>query len=179
MCGIFGEFSVQGDLLERPQFDRLLQLSTRRGPDGSRVWGDSHAQLGFNRLAILELSDRAMQPLVSPSGRYHVVFNGEIFKFRELAKRHGLDRDSLCLTSDAVLLAHLCDVMDVEELAAELDGMFGIGIYDSAERRLFLIRDFAGIKPLFYGLSSSKVVFASQFDQVCSPSGIPRRKSLC
>jgi asparagine synthase (glutamine-hydrolysing) len=165
MCGILGELSTQGDLLESKPFADLLSLSRNRGPDGTKTWKDERCQLGFNRLAILELSDRALQPLSSPSGRFQIVFNGEIFNFRDLAKRHGL-RDPLCRSSDAVLLAHLCDSLEIEALAGALDGMFAIALYDRAKRELCLMRDFAGIKPLFYGNAHRTIVFASQFDQI-------------
>ena len=166
MCGFFGEFCPKGTPIAEPMFRSLLSLSRHRGPDGQDVYRDAHGALGFNRLAILDLSPEAMQPMRSPSGRYVIVFNGEIYNFRELARTHGIENQPNCQTSDSAVLAHLVDTMPAEVLAEKLDGMFAIAIYDCKNLSLMLIRDFAGIKPLFYSVARDRVVFASQFDQV-------------
>lgn len=166
MCGFFGEFSPGGNFLAEPDFRVLLDLSRQRGPDAQEIYRDEVCAMGFNRLAVLNLSAESMQPMRSPSGRFVLTFNGEIYNFRELAKMHGFGEIPLCGVSDTAVLAHLVEKLDIDELAKCLDGMFAIAIIDRREKSLSLIRDFAGIKPLFYGVSSDKIVFASQFDQV-------------
>ncbi|MGK0189452.1 MAG: asparagine synthase (glutamine-hydrolyzing) [Verrucomicrobiales bacterium] len=166
MCGFFGEFSPTGNLLAEPDFRQLLNLSKHRGPDAQAVHRDQICAMGFNRLAILNLSPESMQPMCSPSGRFVLTFNGEIYNFRELAKAHGLQDIPLCQVSDTAVVAHLLDRVSPFELAKSLDGMFAIAIVDRETQTLSLVRDFAGIKPLFYGTSSDRIVFASQFDQV-------------
>ncbi|MCB1095214.1 MAG: asparagine synthase (glutamine-hydrolyzing) [Verrucomicrobiae bacterium] len=155
-----------GTPIAEPEFRSLLNLSRHRGPDGQDVFRDSHCALGFNRLAILDLSPAAMQPMRSPSGRSVLVFNGEIYNFKELARAHGIENQPHCQTSDSAVLAHLADILSPEALAEELDGMFAIALYDSRNLSLTLIRDFAGVKPFFYSVGGDRVVFASQFDQV-------------
>lgn len=175
MCGFFGEFCPDGGNLEEQTFRALLNLSERRGPDAQEVYRDQQCTLGFNRLAILDLSREAMQPMQSPSGRRVLVFNGEIYNFRELASRYSLEDQPHCLTSDTAVLSNLADRLDPEQLADALDGMFSIVLYDRERRSLSLIRDFAGIKPLFYGVTGKRIVFASQFDQIFHHPATSRR----
>ena len=165
MCGILAEFTFDNhSLTERNQFESLLELSKQRGPDASGYQSESYFQLGFNRLAILDLSEKGNQPMSSPSGRYHMVFNGEIYNFKELSRTHELK--DLISTSDTEVVLHLLDKLGVEKTLRSLDGMFGMAIVDSTDEKIFLVRDFAGIKPLFYGHIVKGVVVASQFDQV-------------
>ena len=166
MCGIFGEFCPTGGLTHQSEFGALLALSRNRGPDADHVYRDSSCALGFNRLAILELSDHAMQPISSPTATRILVFNGEIYNFKQLAKKYGIDDQPCCLTSDTVVLSHLTDLLTPDRLAEELDGMFAIALYDRKQQSLSLIRDFAGIKPLFYSVTGDRVIFASQYNQV-------------
>ena len=91
MCGFLGEFTFQNHpITEVVCFQTLLALSKHRGPDATDILRDSNYQLGFNRLAILDLSANGNQPKRSPSGRYQVVFNGEIYNYKDLSKTYGL-----------------------------------------------------------------------------------------
>lgn len=166
MCGFLGELTLER-LLDEPEFDELLALSRQRGPDAHRICRHGQwVQLGFNRLSILDLRDQAMQPLVTPSGRYALVFNGEIYNFRQLVHELGIDEDRLRSRSDTEVVAHAIDGLGIEPAIRRLNGMFAIAVVDLLERRGVLARDFAGIKPLFWGRSGRHLVFASQFDQV-------------
>jgi len=166
MCGFLGEYTLQNQqITDEDSFKSLLSLSKHRGPDATGVLQASNYQLGFNRLAILDVSIQGNQPKQSPSGRYKVVFNGEIYNYKELAQDYSLT--NLSSTSDTEVLIHLLDNQGVEATLKLLNGMFAIAIIDTKEDCLFLTRDFAGIKPLFYGLlKDNGIVFASQFDQV-------------
>ncbi len=165
MCGFLAEFSFEN---HRPTsaetFKNLLSLSAHRGPDSTRIESANNFQLGFNRLAILDISENGNQPKCSPTGRYHVVFNGEIYNYKHLAEIHHLD--NLKSTSDTEVIMHLLDKEGVENTVALLNGMFALTIIDTQTNSCFLTRDFAGIKPLFYGINAYGVVSASQFDQV-------------
>lgn len=165
MCGILGEISKK-NLLEAAEFRTLLDLSQRRGPDGQRIWSDKRAQFGFNRLSILDTSINGMQPMISPSGRYVIVLNGEIYNYKSLQRKYGIQDRQLRSGSDVEVVAHMTEIVDKSELPDLLNGMFALAIYDTIEQDLLLSRDFAGIKPLFYGITNSTLVFASQFDQV-------------
>lgn len=165
MCGFLGEFTCQNHpITEAVSFETLLALSKHRGPDNCRITRGSGFQFGFNRLAILDVSSQGDQPKKSPSGRYQVVFNGELYNYKDLAKTY--DLTNLSSTSDTEVLIHLLDTLGVEATITLLNGMFAIAIIDTAEDCLYLTRDFAGIKPLFYGKSTEGIVISSQFDQV-------------
>src|SRR5690606_39103935 len=106
MCGFLGEFTYQNHpITEASTFETLLALSKHRGPDATEITRDSCFQLGFNRLAILDVSPKGNQPKQSPSGRYQVVFNGELYNYKELALTYALT--NLASTSDTEVLIHL------------------------------------------------------------------------
>ena len=165
MCGFLTEFSFNNCVLSsRQNFEALLLLSKKRGPDSSLIYTNEKYQLGFNRLAILDLSKNGDQPIYSPSNRYHMVFNGEIYNYKGLENTYQLS--NLKSTSDTEVLVNLLDKLGIERTLKELNGMFAIAIMDTKTNNCYLARDFAGIKPLFYGVCEKGLVAASQFDQV-------------
>jgi asparagine synthase (glutamine-hydrolysing) len=165
MCGFLAEFSFEGQpQIDSEDFKTLLLRSRHRGPDNTSVFKQNNFQLGFNRLAILDTSNKGNQPKVSPSGRYHIVFNGEIYNFKALSEAYNLH--DLNSTSDTEVIIHLLDKIGVKQTLSLLNGMFAITIIDTQTNLFFLARDFAGIKPLFYGIKPNGVVAASQFDQI-------------
>lgn len=165
MCGFLGEFCFhEAKVTLATTFKSLLKLSKHRGPDATEVYRTEQCQLGFNRLAILDLSENGNQPKQSPSGRYKVVFNGEIYNYQDLIKTYNLT--NLNSTSDTEVLVSLFDLLGVKETIVLLNGMFAIAVFDTEQNVFYLTRDFAGIKPLFYGIVDYGLVAASQFDQV-------------
>ena len=149
MCGFLAEFNFNADTVtSKDSFANLLALSKHRGPDSTEISKQNNYQLGFNRLAILDLSSHGNQPKQSPSKRYHIVFNGEIYNYKELIKTHALD--NLKSTSDTEVIVHLCDKIGIIKTIESLNGMFAIAIVDTQTNDFYLTRDFAGIKPLFY-----------------------------
>ena len=164
MCGFLGEFSFNGHpISDSSSFEKLLLLSKHRGPDDTQWHTADNYQLGFNRLAVIDLTDKGKQPKQSPSKRYTVVFNGELYNFKTLAKAFELGLDP---TSDTEVLTVLLDAIGVEKTIDNLNGMFAIMILDNQTNTCYLTRDFVGIKPLFYGVSDRGLVAASQFNQV-------------
>lgn len=164
MCGFLFEFTVK-QLLAEESFHELLRLSRKRGPDHTGYWSnETTTQLGFNRLAILELTEAGNQPMLSPQGRYTLVFNGEIYNHQDL--RQQLTFKNFKGHSDTETICACLDEWGVEKTVASLDGMFAIALYDDHTKIVSLVRDFAGIKPLFYGWDGSTLVAASQYDQV-------------
>jgi len=164
MCGYLGEFPFEHDLSNLENFTHLLSLSKHRGPDSTKIETGEKYRLGFNRLALLDLTTAGEQPKKSPSQRYHLVYNGEVYNYKELIKSY--DLQNLASTSDTEVILHLLDEIGVLKTVQQLNGMFAIAIIDTNQNELYLTRDFAGIKPLFYGINDLGVVFASQFDQV-------------
>jgi asparagine synthase (glutamine-hydrolysing) len=121
--------------------------------------------LGFRRLAILDPSPAGHQPMLSPDGRYVLVYNGELYNFREL--RSDLESDGVVFRSsgDTEVVLHALARHGPDALRA-FNGMFALGFYDVRERRLLLARDHAGIKPLYYMRAPQGLMFASQYDQI-------------
>ena len=164
MCGFLGEYSFNNKLIDTEGFAELLVLSKHRGPDSTNIVSDKNYRLGFNRLALLDLSSAGEQPRRSPSKRYHIVYNGEVYNYKELIGEYSLQ--NLESTSDTEVVLQLLDKIGVRETIKVLNGMFAMAIVDIQNNDLYLARDFAGIKPLFFGVNKQGAVFASQFDQL-------------
>ena len=122
-----------------------------RGPDRSGVWADGSAGigLGFRRLSIIDLSRAADQPMTFDDGKYVIVFNGEIYNFKEI--RLDLEEEGVVFRSesDTEVLLKACINWGIERAVNKLVGMFAFAFWDAMERRLWLVRDRLGIKPLF------------------------------
>jgi asparagine synthase (glutamine-hydrolysing) len=133
-----------------------------RGPDDDGVWVDAPAgvALGFRRLAILDLSDAGAQPMVSDSGRYVLVFNGEIYNYQRVAKELG--SRTYRGTSDTEVLLAAIEQWGLESAIARFIGMFAFALWDRETRKLSLVRDRLGVKPLHYALTTNGLSFASE-----------------
>jgi asparagine synthase (glutamine-hydrolysing) len=170
MCGIAGIVSYEGEAKE-PAFAAAIRemagLMRRRGPDDEGFWQapDGRLQLGFRRLAIVDLTAAGHQPMISGDGRSAIVFNGEIYNHAQL--RQELEHAGVCFRSrsDTEVLLEALNFWGAEAIG-RLNGMFAFAWYDQQARRLVLARDHAGIKPLYYGRQAGGkgLVFGSQFD---------------
>ncbi len=162
MCRFFG--NVGDTLISQSFFENLTLLSKKGGPDATKYYINDNVQFGFNRLAILDTSNTANQPFVSENQRYILMLNGEIYNYKELKNKYKLDK--VKSGSDAEVVLYLIEKLTFEKAIKELNGMFAIACWDSFEQRLYLARDFAGIKPLFYAQTREGMVFGSQFNQI-------------
>jgi asparagine synthase (glutamine-hydrolysing) len=165
MCGLNGIFAYGGSA-DPPKEKELLATRDHmraRGPDAYAQWWteDRRLGLGHRRLAILDLSDRADQPMFSDDRRYTVVFNGEIYNHRALRRELEQTGRRFRTTSDTEVLLHLFAV-DGAAMTSRLRGMYAFAIWDNLDRRLFLARDPYGIKPLYYSDDGKVFRFASQ-----------------
>lgn len=154
MCGILGGNIKKWD------WEKGIETIKHRGPDGKRVMHFDVCTLGFARLAIMDLSERAMQPFLSPDGNVAIVFNGEIYGFQKL--KNVLKRKyDFRTTSDTevILYAYMEYGDDFIEL---IDGMFAIAIYDRRIEQIKLYRDRYGIKPLYYFYKETQFAFSSE-----------------
>jgi asparagine synthase (glutamine-hydrolysing) len=158
MCGICGY--VGTDVANTP-IQRMVETLNHRGPDSSGVWEDLGVAIGHTRLAIIDLSDGGNQPMASDEGRYTLVFNGEIYNYRELRRELETQGEHFRSASDTEVLL-LGYRRWSRGLLARLRGMFAFGIWDNHLRHLFLARDRIGIKPLFYAALEDGLVFASE-----------------
>jgi len=177
MCGVVGWLSLRdSEPVDRNVLARMRDSMIHRGPDGHGLWlsPDGRFGLGFRRLAIVDLSANANQPMENEDGTIHLVFNGEIYnhKFlrRELLKKgHRFRTDH----SDTEAIVHGYEEWG-EKVVEHLEGMFAIGIWDGKRRRLFLARDRIGIKPLYFGWTGSAFVFASEIKAILKLPSFPR-----
>jgi len=153
VCGIAG---IMGRLDEanRAALERMSRAMAHRGPDGSGVWlstPDSRgrgALLAHRRLSILDLSAAGAQPMLDPITGHVLVFNGEIYNFRELRRRLEAERQEFCSTGDTAVMLRALGLHGTEAVRW-LEGMFAFACWDPRERRLMLARDSLGIKPLY------------------------------
>ena len=165
MCGINGAFAFSANAapLDRDEVIRVRDSMQKRGPDGSGAWfsPDGRAGLGHRRLAIIDLSDRAAQPMPTEDGQYVIVFNGEIYNYREI--RQALERQGVRFRthSDTEVVLQLYRLRGAAMLS-ELRGMFAVCIWDCRSRSLFLARDPYGIKPLYFANDGATFRFASR-----------------
>jgi asparagine synthase (glutamine-hydrolysing) len=175
MCGIGGILWRTPPRIPNDAADRLQAALLHRGPDDRGIYTSEKqdAQLVHSRLAILDLSSAGRQPM--QRGRHWIVFNGELYNFREL--RMELEREGEIFTTETdteVLLALY--VRHGRKAIARLRGMFAFAIWDKAERSCFLARDGFGIKPLYYGFSAKgDLVFASEVRALLASGLIERR----
>jgi asparagine synthase (glutamine-hydrolysing) len=165
MCGINGIFAYHS-ASSAPQEAELLatrEAMRARGPDGSGAWWsvDRRCGLGHRRLSIIDLSDRASQPMTSEDGRFVVVFNGEIYNYPQLRAELETDGARFRTASDTEALLHLYAHYGAD-MVHRLRGMFAFAIWDQARRCLFLARDPYGIKPLYTANDGWTFRFASQ-----------------
>jgi asparagine synthase (glutamine-hydrolysing) len=166
MCGIVGLISGRHGT---PQLvERLIDTLTHRGPDDRGTWIDAEARVGFGhrRLAIVDLSPQGHQPMASADGRWVITYNGEIYNHRELRTR--LDEAKLTPEggwrghSDTETLVHAIAAWGLETALNRAVGMFAFGLWDRADRKLYLVRDRFGEKPLYYGWVGGDFLFGSE-----------------
>jgi asparagine synthase (glutamine-hydrolysing) len=163
MCGIAGFVSTT-DVVGASYRDavrRMTDSMRSRGPDAEDLWAAEGVVFGHRRLAILDLDVRSNQPMISADGNYSIVYNGEIYNFRELRAELEADGVGFHTTSDTEVLLTLF-AREGERMLPRLRGMFAFGIWNARSRELFLARDAYGIKPLYYAQLESGLIFASQ-----------------
>lgn len=168
MCGIVGIWGPSGE-----QHIGALCLALRhRGPDAQGEWLDGRAgvALGHRRLAVIDLTETGSQPMASKDGRYRLVFNGEIYNFRELRGQLERSGHEFAGGSDTEVLLVALLHWGAEAVLPRLNGMFALALWDAQEHRLLLARDRFGKKPLYYGLVGPDFVFASELKALrCLP----------
>lgn len=167
MCGITGFFNrhkQESDSWLRGVLRQMTASLHHRGPDGTDIWYDRQTQigLGHTRLAIQDLSPAGSQPMHSPSGRFVLTYNGEIYNFPEL--RTELEHAGLNFRghSDTEVLLAAIETWGVRTTLHRMNGMFAFGVWDTVQRTLTLARDRVGKKPLYYGWAGQAFLFASE-----------------
>ncbi|MHA2344794.1 MAG: asparagine synthase (glutamine-hydrolyzing), partial [Candidatus Hodarchaeales archaeon] len=160
MCGIFGCNFNDKSLLKK-----IGDVLKHRGPDGRGSFSDENVSLGHRRLKVIDLSDRAKQPISNENNSVWLVYNGEIYNFRGLrSELEGVGHDFKSETDSEVI------VHGYEEwgtgVVDKLRGVFAFAIYDSDKKKLVLARDRIGVKPLYYYFDGARLVFASEIKAI-------------
>ena len=162
MCGIAGIFHC-GTVkpVDPARVERMCDVLAHRGPDGAGVWNAPGVALGHRRLSIIDIAG-SPQPMLSPDERVAIVFNGEIYNYRELRRELAALGEQFRTDGDTEVILAAWRRWG-PDCVTRLDGMFAFAIYDRRERTLFLARDRFGVKPLFLAhLSDGSLAFASE-----------------
>lgn len=161
MCGIAGYFSVDATPEDATILREMGDLLAHRGPDGEGYWSEGPVGLVHRRLAIIDLSAAAAQPMTSKCERYVISFNGEIYNFRELRKELECVGHQFQTQSDTEVLLAAWAHWETESLS-RFNGMFAFSIYDRKKNEMHLCRDRYGVKPLYFFKKRGTVVFGSE-----------------
>jgi len=163
MCGIFGIIQFNPDSApDRASLEKSAQLLAHRGPDYQDIYADSATGLVHTRLSLLDPSPRSHQPFWDSRRRYCLVYNGEIYNYRQLREDLADKGITFHTTSDTEVLLEALIHLGPDETVGRLEGMFAFGLYDTQEQSLILARDRFGIKPLYIYKSPEVFIFASE-----------------
>ena len=172
MCGICGVADPRGGI-DGGLVRRMNDVLRHRGPDANAVKEFPTCVLAYNRLSIIDLAT-GDQPISDESGRAWIVYNGEIYNYRDLRKGLQDRGHALATNSDTEAIVHLYEEKG-PDCVRDLNGMFAFAIWDDARGRLLLARDRLGIKPLYYLETDGRVAFASEIKGLLADPAVPRR----
>lgn len=162
MCGIAGILAFdENGKRHLHKISAATYSLHKRGPDGEGIYIHNNVALGHRRLAIIDTTNAASQPFTDTSGRYTIVFNGEIFNYQHLRKQLISKGVQFQSQSDTEVLLYLYIHLK-EKCLTELDGEFAFAIYDNVTEEIFIARDRFGIKPLYYYKDAERFIFASE-----------------
>lgn len=160
MCGIAGFYNTRDSSLGQKSLDDMNNALAHRGPDSKNTYLNNTVGLAHRRLSIVDLSENGNQPMTSANKRYVMVYNGEVYNYRELSKKY-LPNFTLKSHTDTEVIVELYALLGSVAFD-KMNGMFAGAIYDVQEDTLLLFRDKWGKKPLFYYQSQNFIVFASE-----------------
>lgn len=174
MCGITGIFAFNEiGRFNLPNLSLATEALSHRGPDHQNIYIDDYVGLGHRRLSIIDLSSAANQPMASDSGRYQLVFNGEIYNYLSLKAEMESQGVVFRTESDTEVLLNLL-IHQGKEGINKLNGFFAFAFYDVEKAELLVVRDRYGIKPLYYYQDEDKFIFASELKSILK-YGIERK----
>lgn len=174
MCGIAGLFQPELDEAKGTAYvQHAVNALAQRGPDGNGVFAATGIALGHTRLAVIDTSDAAAQPFRDSSGRYTIVFNGEIFNYRELREELIAQGHTFRTGSDTEVLLTLY-ITQGEKMLRTLNGFFAFAVWDNEQQQLFIARDRYGEKPLYFSKQPGTFYFASEIKGLLA-MGVPKK----
>lgn len=165
MCGITGIFNIDRSPVPAGILDKMTQIIRHRGPDGYGYWDEGYIGFGHRRLAIIDLSPAAHQPMLSADERFVITYNGEVYNFRQL--RIELEKKGYRFHSDSDTEVVVNSIAEWGfEAVNKFNGMFAFAIWDKKEKKLAMVRDRYGIKPLYYFFNGKTLVFGSEIKSI-------------
>jgi asparagine synthase (glutamine-hydrolysing) len=176
MCGIVGAVYSVGGAVNQPMVRRMCELITRRGPDDEGFYFGDRVGLGMRRLAIIDVA-HGKQPIHNEDQTVWVVFNGEIYNYRDLREDLQKSGHLLRTSSDTECLVHLYEEFG-EEFVSRLRGMFAFALWDDRQKKLLLGRDRLGIKPCYYLQQGGEFYFGSELKCLLAVEGFERTINL-
>ncbi len=181
MCGIAGIFNLNGEIVEEKKIKDMTDILVHRGPDGEGYYIKDNIGLGHRRLAIIDLSDEAKQPMCNEDGKIWIVYNGEVYNYIELMEELKKKGHKFKSKSDTEVIIHSYEEYGLGCLEKFI-GMFAFAIWDSKKNILFCARDRFGIKPFYYFFNGNRFIFASEIKAIFE-SGyvkkIPNEEIIC
>ncbi len=174
MCAICGVLSLDPDApVAGEQVVAMRDAMSHRGPDDAGLWLDRGFGLGHRRLSIIDLAG-GHQPMTDSTGRWVIVFNGEIYNFREIRNRLAGLGHIARTQSDTEVIVEAWARLGEDECLRALRGIFAFAIWDRVRRRLVLVRDHVGVKPLYWTLTRERLLFASEIKGILQFPEVPR-----
>ena len=177
MCGICGIYNYHSHQpVNQQTLEAMLQVIEHRGPDDEGVHIDQDVGLGFRRLSIIDLAG-GHQPMFNEDGTIGVIFNGEIYNFKQVRQQLEERGHTFSTTSDTEVIVHLYEDHG-DDCVNHLQGMFGFAVWDSVKRRLLVARDRLGIKPLYYTTAGDQLVFGSEIKPILQHPHVQAQANL-
>jgi asparagine synthase (glutamine-hydrolysing) len=162
MCGICGELKFRDRPVLPGNIEAMMNAIVHRGPDDSGLFCEGIVGLGHRRLSILDLSTHGRQPIWSNNGSLCIVFNGEVYNFKEIKKELEAQGYRFSSTTDTEVVVNSIEFYGIEKALSMFIGMFGFALWDCNNKTLYLCRDRVGIKPLYYYLGDEHLLFGSE-----------------
>jgi len=173
MCGICGKVGLDNTARIEPALvEGMMRRLAHRGPDDKGLYFEPQAALGHTRLSIIDLNT-GKQPISNEDGTLWIVFNGEIYNYRELRSELLQKGHRFSTHTDTEVIVHLYEEYGAE-CVSRLRGMFAFALWDARSKALFLARDRVGIKPLYYSLNKTGLTFASEIKALLIDPAIAR-----
>ncbi|MEO1212268.1 MAG: asparagine synthase (glutamine-hydrolyzing) [Bacteroidota bacterium] len=170
MCGIAGYTCDFKETASVSVLERMTERMQHRGPDAAGHFVEKGIALGHRRLSIIDLSDAATQPMHDKSGRYTIIYNGEVYNYQEIRVELALSETQSQSDTDVILAAYAAWGPDCLK---KMNGMFAFAIWDKVEHELFIARDRLGIKPIYYSIQNNQLIFASEIRSLLASEMVP------
>ena len=177
MCGICGKINFSSEPVESSIINNMCSALSHRGPNDRGIYTNNEMGLGHVRLSIIDLSPAGHQPMSNENKQIWIVFNGEIYNYKDLKAELEMKGHKFNSNTDTEVIIHLYEEYG-RDCVTKLNGMFAFAIWDESKKEMFLARDRVGIKPLFYFFDNEKLVFGSEIKSILQDESVKREIDL-